>query len=255
VRLSGTLGRLDIIIMKFINQVAVIAGASSGIGRAIAFALASHGANLYLIGRIESKLVSIADGIKESQRIITCQADLTRYADVQRVSEDIKRQFNKVDILVHSIGTIALGSIDVAALNDFDLQFAVNTKAPYMLTKELLPLIISSQGQIVFMNSSSGVQKGCSKLGQYSATKHALKAIADSLREETNSNGVRVLSVYPGRTATSMQAAIHQMEGKNYHPEWLLQPDDIATMVIAALSLPRTAEVTDIHIRPMIKNG
>jgi NADP-dependent 3-hydroxy acid dehydrogenase YdfG len=241
--------------MEFVDQVAVIAGASSGIGRAIAFALADHGANLYLIGRDEKKLPTIVDTVNENQKIIACQADLTCSEDVQRVCEDIKRRFNKVDILIHSLGSIALGSMDSADLADLDLQFTVNVKAPYMFTKGLLPLIISSQGQIVFMNSSSGVQNGRAQLGQYSATKHALKAVADSLREEVNPDGVRVLSVYPGRTATSMQKAIYRMEERDYHPERLLQPDDIASMVIAALSLPGTAEVTDIHIRPMIKNG
>jgi len=241
--------------MKLDSHVAVITGASSGIGRAIALALAAQGVSVYLIGRSEKKLFAIADSIKGGQKVITCQADLTQDQDVRRVCEDIKRQFNKVDILIHSIGTIALGSMDAAPLTDFDLQLAVNVKVPYMLTKGLLPLIISSQGQIVFMNSSSGARSAQAQLGQYAATKHALKAIADSLREEVNSDGVRVLSVYPGRTATSMQEAIYRMEERDYHPERLLQPDDIASMVIAALSLPGTAEVTDIHIRPMVKNG
>jgi NADP-dependent 3-hydroxy acid dehydrogenase YdfG len=90
-------------------------------------------------------------------------------------------------------------------------------------------------------------------LSQYAATKHALKAIADSLREEVNAEGLRVLSVYPGRTASPMQAAVHEMEGRAYHPERLMQPEDVAAVVINALSLPRSAEVTDIYIRPLLK--
>jgi NADP-dependent 3-hydroxy acid dehydrogenase YdfG len=90
-------------------------------------------------------------------------------------------------------------------------------------------------------------------VSQYAATKHALKAIADSLRAEVNTYGVRVLSIYPGRTATPMQAAVYKMEGKTYEPEKLMQPKDVAEVVMDALSLPRTAEVTDIHIRPMNK--
>jgi NADP-dependent 3-hydroxy acid dehydrogenase YdfG len=90
-------------------------------------------------------------------------------------------------------------------------------------------------------------------VGQYAASKHALKAIADSLRDEVNTEGIRVLSVYPGRTASPLQAAVHQMEGRTYHPERLMQPEDVALAVINALGLPRSAEVTDIHIRPMAK--
>lgn len=241
--------------MRLVNQVAAIAGAGSGIGRAIAQVLFEHGASLYLIGRNERKLGAIADSFKGRSKIVTCRADLTRSDDVQRVCEDIRQQFNKVDILVHSIGAIAFGATDSASLADFDFQFATNVKAPYVLTQGLLPLIIRSQGQIVFMNSSAAVGKGRACLGQYTASKYALKAIADSLREEVNVKGVRVLSVYPGRTATPMQAVIHQMEGKDYHPESLLHPNDVASMVISALLLPRSAEVTDIHIRPMMKNG
>ena len=89
---------------------------------------------------------------------------------------------------------------------------------------------------------------------QYDSTKHALRAIADSLRGEINEHGVRVLSVYLGRTASEMQEQICQMEGKPYRPELLLQPNDVASVILNALSLPRTAEVTDIWIRPMIKS-
>ncbi len=81
-----------------------------------------------------------------------------------------------------------------------------------------------------------------------------MKAIADSLREEVNAQEVRVLSIYPGRTATPRQATIHAMEGKVYKCENLLQAQDVAIVVVNALNLPRTAEVTDINIRPFQKN-
>jgi NADP-dependent 3-hydroxy acid dehydrogenase YdfG len=108
-------------------------------------------------------------------------------------------------------------------------------------------------GQVVFINSSSAIAAKPMS-AQYDSTKHALKAIADSLRAEVNLHGVRVLSVYLGRTASEMQERIYQMQGKVYRPELLLQPADVASVLVNALSLPRTAEVTDISIRPMIKS-
>jgi NADP-dependent 3-hydroxy acid dehydrogenase YdfG len=114
-------------------------------------------------------------------------------------------------------------------------------------------MLKARQGQVVFINSSSALTAKPTT-AQYDSTKHALKAIADSLRGEVNKHGVRVLSVYLGRTASDMQARVHQMEGKPYRPELLLQPEDVASVVINALSLPRTAEVTDISMRPMIKS-
>jgi NADP-dependent 3-hydroxy acid dehydrogenase YdfG len=73
------------------------------------------------------------------------------------------------------------------------------------------------------------------------------------VHDEVNANGVRVLSAFLGRTATPMQAAIHEVESRAYHPELLMQPEDVAAVVINALSLPRSAEVTDIRIRPLRK--
>jgi NADP-dependent 3-hydroxy acid dehydrogenase YdfG len=90
-------------------------------------------------------------------------------------------------------------------------------------------------------------------VGQYAASKHALRAIADSLRDEVNPDGVRVLSVFLGRTASPMQADIYRAEGRRYQPEQLMQPEDVAAVVINALSLPRTAEVTEVRMRPMRK--
>jgi NADP-dependent 3-hydroxy acid dehydrogenase YdfG len=102
----------------------------------------------------------------------------------------------------------------------------------------------------VFVNSSI-VSRAAQEAGQYAATQHALKGVADSLRQEINPEGVRVLSIYPGRTATARQASIHAAEGKSYRPEQLIQPEDVAFIVVSALKVARTAEVTDIHIRPM----
>jgi NADP-dependent 3-hydroxy acid dehydrogenase YdfG len=113
-------------------------------------------------------------------------------------------------------------------------------------------MLFSRQGQIVFMNSSQGMNARANA-GQYAATKHALKALADSLRDEVNDAGLRVLSVFLGRTATPMQRDIHAYEQRSYHPDHLLQPEDIAAIVIKTLTLPRTAEVTEVHIRPLKK--
>src|SRR3989454_9395399 len=107
-------------------------------------------------------------------------------------------------------------------------------------------MIRSARGQIVFINSTVGLATRAN-VAQFSATQHGLKAMADCLREEVNPDGVRVLTVFPGRTATARQAAIHQLEGRPYHPDRLLQTRDVAAVVLNALGLDRTAEVTDIR--------
>jgi NADP-dependent 3-hydroxy acid dehydrogenase YdfG len=142
--------------------------------------------------------------------------------------------------------------MDQASIADFDRQYSINVRAAYLLTQVFLSTLKLRYGQVVYVNSSAGLTAR-GGVGQYAATKHALKAIADSLREEVNESGVRVLSVYPGRTASPMQEAVYAAENKIYKPEHLMQPEDIASVVINALNLPRTAEVTDINIRPLKK--
>jgi NADP-dependent 3-hydroxy acid dehydrogenase YdfG len=117
----------------------------------------------------------------------------------------------------------------------------------------VLQLLRKAHGQVVFINSSAGLAAR-PDAAQFCATQHALKALADSTRAEVNQDGIRVLSVYPGRTATSRQAALYAKAGAKYRPELLLQPEDIASVVLNAITLPRTAEVTDIAIRPMLKS-
>ena len=160
--------------------------------------------------------------------------------------------FEKIDMLIHSAGVISIGKLEISSVADFDRQYKTNVRAPCLLTQVLLPLLKMQKGQIVFINSSAGLFSKAN-LSQYAATKHALRAFADSLRDEVNEMGIRVLSVFPGRTATPMQEMIFSQEGRDYPANRLLQPQDVAAVVIHALSLPRTAEVTDISIRPMAK--
>ncbi|MGH7380665.1 MAG: SDR family oxidoreductase [Candidatus Methylomirabilales bacterium] len=237
----------------FTDQIAVVTGASSGIGKAIALALAEQGATIYLVGRRLDALEEVAAiARKTSPLVLPHQGDLTLDQDVQDLVMRLQADVEHVDVLVHSAGVISLGHVETTSVKDFDWQYSVNVRAPYILTQTLLPMIRSCQGQIVFINSTAG-RNAAPGVSQYAVTKHALKALADSLRGEVNADGIRVLSVFVGRTATPMQAAVHEMEGRTYSPERLLQPEDVAAVVINALSLPRTAEVTDISIRPLIK--
>lgn len=238
---------------SFKDQVAVVTGAGSGIGKAIALGLAEKGASLCLIGRRMEMLESVAaTARKHAAKVAFCRFDLTADESFREIPDRVKRDFGHVDLLLHCAGTIILGSMESAPLEAFDRQYRTNVRAPFALTQSLLPMLKTRRGQVVFINSSAGIN-AMPNAGQYAATKHALKAVADSLRAEVNAEGVRVLSVYPGRTATPMQASVHAREGKAYVPERLMQPEDVAGVVIDALCLPRTAEVTDIHIRPFLK--
>jgi short-subunit dehydrogenase len=235
------------------NQVAVITGASSGIGKSIALALAKSGAQLCLLGRNLERLEAVArTAIKDSPSVRCYGIDLAKDKDIVDLQKKLNKDFDNIDMLIHSAGEITIGRLELSSIADFDRQYKINVRAPSLLTQTLLPLLKIQKGQIVFINSSAGLFSKAN-LSQYAATKHALRALADSLRGEVNEMGIRVLSVFPGRTATPMQEMIFNQEGRDYPANRLLQPQDVAAVVIHALSLPRTAEVTDISIRPMAK--
>ena len=236
------------------DQVAVITGAGSGIGKSIAIELSKKGVRLCLLGRDSEKLEVVAKMARKDSPLVNCYGlDLTKDEDIEELQQKLNSDFDKIDLLIHSAGVIFLGRLEFSSVTDFDRQYQTNVRAPFLLTQTMLPMLRSGKGQIVFINSSAGLKAGVNN-GQYAATKSALIAIADSFRNELNIEGIRVLSVYPGRTATAMQETVSKMEGKEYHPELLLQSKDIAVTVINALRMPRSAEITDIHIRPFLKS-
>jgi NAD(P)-dependent dehydrogenase (short-subunit alcohol dehydrogenase family) len=236
------------------GRIAVVTGATSGVGRAISLALAGAGAEVCVIGR---NAVTLAETVAAVQQLAGgkgFQIDLTVEESFEPLARYLNDEYGKLDVLILSAATIHLDNMETARIEDFDDQFATNVRAPYLLTQKLLPLLIAGCGQIVFINSPAALMTTRADLGQYGATKHALKAIADSLRTEVNPRGVRVTSVYLGRTATPMQESLFKKEGRPYQPELLLQPEDVATVVIHALMLPLTAEVADINLRAMQKS-
>ena len=233
---------------------AVITGAGSGIGRAIALQLAGRGVSCCLVGRTLSKLQNVANlGNRTGVELIPIAVDLSNPNGIAGLVQRMKELVRPIGLLVHSAALMSTSRVEESTVAEFTTLLNVNVVAPFALTKHLLPEICASRGQIVFVNSSI-VNNAAAGTTQYAATKYALKGLADGLRQEVNVRGVRVISVFPGRTATPLQAAICATEGKQYRPEVLLQPEDIAATVIHALALPGTAEVTDIMIRPAIKS-
>ncbi|MFQ8431931.1 SDR family NAD(P)-dependent oxidoreductase [Amaricoccus sp. W119] len=232
----------------FRGKVALVTGASAGIGAGIAAALAEAGAEVHAVAR---------NGGAEDYHWHS--VDLGQDAAIADflVGSAPKR----LDILVHAAGLLTPDSFTAdsstldrsgGVLADLDRQLQVNLRAPWQLTHGLLPRLIAAKGWIVVLNSSIWANARAGLAG-YAASKYALRAMTDALRAEVNDHDVRVLSVYPGRSASRMQAEASAAAGKPYHPERLLQPAEIATSILSAMSLPGTAEITDLHIRPALK--
>ena len=233
--------------MNLNDAVALVAGASGDIGRAISVELLGAGAEVFMLGRSMARLVQVLPPEHVREKCHFVAADLTDGDAINRVKAEIGSR-GRLDVLVLSSGTYERSQEPMV----FARQIAANLIGPYALLQQLLHMLIEAQGQVVFVNSSQAL-RATAGIGQYAATKHAMKAVADSLRDEVNANGVRVMSLFLGRTASERQRGIFAAEGRPYPPERLIQSADVAGLVLFLLRLPRTSEVTDIVLRPMQK--
>jgi NADP-dependent 3-hydroxy acid dehydrogenase YdfG len=235
---------------------ALVTGGGSGIGRAIAIALGALGATVLVAGRRPERLDQTVSAIHDAGgRGLRYVLDVTDDAAVTALGHFVdERTEGALSVLVHSAGLSTLSTTDDTTVEQLDAIFDTNMRAPFVITRCLLPLIRRASGDIVFVNSNATVNPRA-EAGVYAASKAALRAFADSLRAEVNEDGVRVLSIFPGRTATPMQAAVFVQEGRasDYKPELLIQPENVAAATLGAILLPRTAELTELFIRPANK--
>ncbi|GHJ00311.1 short chain dehydrogenase [Streptomyces olivaceus] len=223
----------------------VITGAGSGIGAAVARRLHERGDQVVLHARDAGRAKELAAALPGAKTLV---GDL---AEPGKLSWALSHQSlpERVDSLLHIAGVVDLGPVGDLTPKTWTQQLNVNLVAPAELTRLLLPQLRVAQGQVVFVNSGSGLNAHAG-WAAYGASKHGLRALADALRHEEHGNGVRVTSVYPGRTASPMQAKVHQQEGKEYDPGKWMDPDSVATTILMALDLPRDAEVNDLTVRP-----
>ena len=228
---------------------ALVTGASSGIGRSIALALASAGAVVWATARRAVELRRLADEAPAGA-IRPLPADLADRRQVKALVEAVGRG-GRLDVLVHGATSYLAAPVTDLDADAFDDLLAVNLVAPHALTRPLLPLLAARRGQVIFINSSVSQAAG-SGPPAYASSKNALRAYADVLRGEVNPRGVRVVSLHLGRVATRLQERLHAGEGRAYHPERMIQPTEVADLVLTLVTLPAGVEVTDLSLRPML---
>ncbi|GII61715.1 short chain dehydrogenase [Sphaerisporangium krabiense] len=222
------------------RPIALVTGGSRGLGAAIARALAPTHA-LILGGRESTALRAVCDELGARPWAV----ELTDDRAVAEAVEGIDR----LDVLVHSAGVARLGRIADTPPWQWRESFDVNVTAVAGLTRVLLPALRAARGQVVLINSGAGLRANAD-WGAYAASKFALRAFADALRLEEEENGLRVTTVFPGRIATDMQRGVRDHEGGAYEPERYLTPASVAGQVLAAVTAPADAHVTEVVIRP-----
>ncbi|MFI1015561.1 SDR family oxidoreductase [Streptomyces sp. NPDC020965] len=223
----------------------LITGSGSGIGAAVTRRLHERGDDLILLARDAGRAKQLA-GVYPGAR--TLVADL---ADPDRISWAFSHQPmpDRLDSLLHIAGIVDLGPVGDLRPKTWHQQLNANLISPAELTRLMLPQLRVSQGHVIFVNSGAGLAAHA-EWSAYAASKHGLKALADSLRQEEHAGGVRVTSVFPGRTASPMQARVHSQEGKEYDAARWIDPESVATAILTALDLPRDAEIDNLSVRP-----
>jgi len=187
------------------GKVAVVTGASSGIGTAIAHAYSQAGARVVLVGRDEERLRLCGEDCGESRLVVV---DLADDDAPQRIVSETIGSFGRLNVLVHSAGIFWPKPFAEAPLEEFDMQFRVNVRAPFALTQAALPHL-QPEGVVIFVSSIAG-HVGFPSSTAYCGTKGAIELMTKSLAMELAPLGVRVNAVAPGNVHTPMNAAFFE---------------------------------------------
>ena len=219
----------------------LLTGAGSGIGASLAARLLARGDELVLVARSHERAQQLASAYAGATTVVADLADPASLADLELPGE--------LDSVVHAAGVVDLGTVAELTAAQWRDQLEVNLLAPAELTRLALPSLRATSGTVVFVNSGAGLRAN-PEWGAYAASKFGLRALADALRAEEKPAGVRVTTVYPGRTATPMQEKVHDQEGRPYDAAQWIRPETVADAVLHVLDLPRDATIPDLTVSP-----
>jgi NAD(P)-dependent dehydrogenase (short-subunit alcohol dehydrogenase family) len=228
------------------TKMAVITGAGQGAGRAIALRFARAGMHCLLVGRTESKLRSVADEIAALRGAASVHAlDVTDDTAVADFGGALREQ--TVDILVNCAGDWLIGPMDHTSNEQLDHILSVNLRAPYILTRTLLPNLRRSDNASIINIGSLVTAISAPTVSAYTAAKHGLKGMTASLAAELKPERIRVIMVSPGPADTPMRAAASPGIDRSV----LVPPATIADMVFALVLLPRGITTSDFVLSSM----
>lgn len=236
---------------RLAEKVALVTGASRGIGRAVALALAEEGAHVVVTARTESDLLSAAADIEEKGvRALAVAADLTQTAEVDRLAAEATNTFGRVDILVNNAGVGKFGTLDTLTPEDYDWMMNTNMRSTFLCTRTFLPgMLERREGWVVFVGSVAGL-KGLPHETVYCATKHAQYGFAMALDHETRTSNVKVSYIAPGGVNSYFAFGTGRTQGDPVLEEFL-DNEDVADAVVFAVTQPPKSRVFLIGMRPM----
>ncbi|MYL28491.1 SDR family NAD(P)-dependent oxidoreductase [Halobacillus halophilus] len=238
------------------NQTAVITGASSGIGRAIAHSLAEQGSHVVLAARRAERLQELADEITSQYQVEAkvVETDVTKREDVENLVKETKDAFGRVDMFINNAGVMLLSFLKNDHVDEWEQMVDVNIKGVLYGIHAGLPVMLEQDsGHIINVSSVAGHEVFPSST-VYSATKYAVKALSMGMEKELAKTGVRVTNISPGAVETELTDHITDGEVLDMFKDRSMQPleaADIANAVSYAVTQPKTVNVNEIIVRPL----
>ncbi|MGB9858240.1 MAG: SDR family NAD(P)-dependent oxidoreductase [Dictyoglomaceae bacterium] len=232
--------------MSLKGKIALITGASRGIGRAIAKALAQEGINLAINSKAEEGLIILKNELKEfGIDILICPYDLRNPKVPKIIIEKVIEHFGGLDILINNAGIALAKPIIETTEEEWDEIMAVNAKAPFLLCKYAIPYLKKSEMPTIINISSVVGTKGYVNQGAYTASKHALMGFTKVLAQEVHDDGIRVHVISPGGVATDLVTIMRP----DIDPSTLIKPEEIAEIVVFLLKYRGNAVIDEINVR------
>ncbi|UBV40564.1 SDR family oxidoreductase [Staphylococcus xylosus] len=229
------------------NKVAIVTGASSGIGASIAETLSQHGVKVVITGRNETRLSDVAKQLRENSQseIDTHIVDVTQKDEVAKLVKETENKFGRVDILVNSAGLMLSSAITDGDVEAWENMIDVNVKGTLYGINAVLPIFLNqTTGHIINIASISGFEV-TKQSTLYSASKAAVHTITQGLEKELAKTGVRVTSISPGMVDTPLSGNTDWGSRKK------LDPQDIAEAVVYALQQPSHVNINEVTVRPV----
>ncbi len=228
------------------SKVAIVTGASRGIGRAISVALAQEAATVVLAARSIRKLQETADQVtKAGGKAEIVVTELTEEESIKNLVKVTSEKFSRLDILVNNAGVTHSAKLEETTTEDWERCMQVNVRAPFILCREALGLLKKSQaGYIINIASVVGV-KGYPLQSAYTSSKHALRGMTISLAEELKGSNIRVHLLCPGGVDTELVQKVRP----DIKKDELMQPEEIAELVLYLVTHKGNAVIDELHIR------
>ena len=241
---------------KLDGKVAVITGASSGIGEATAKALAAEGAAVVVAARREDRLNDLVGRIEgDGGRVLPVACDVTDEEQAHALIQRAKDELGSVDILVNNAGVMQLSKIEKGLSDEWRTMFDVNVMGLLYVTDAAVQVMKEQgSGHVVNISSVAG-RKTRPGVGVYSGTKFAVNAISEALRQELIEDNVRVTMIEPGAVETELPNHVTDEEAKEgiddlYQLDDILQAEDIANAIAYCVTQPARISINELLIRP-----